>query len=355
MGNSDQPSPRQPYSPPTGYMPPPPPPRDNSGRAIFWVLVGTATGFMLPFCACAFICVFSFAALTSLVDNVTDEGSGPAIGIVELQGVMSTGSGFGATTEHFQKQLDYMAENKDVKAIVIRANSPGGGVHASDEMWYAIKRFKQETGKPVVVYMQSMCASGCLYASSSSDELFANRSALVGSIGVISTFFNFQELLDDIGVEPQVIATGENKDFGSFYRPLTEEEEAYWRSQINIVLENFIDVVANRDGSTLTVDEVRELANGRVWVAPEALNLGLIDQIGYEDDAIAYAASLANISNYRIVEYPFNFSVADILSASANLGELNGYFDLPNAGDLLDSLQQPPLQYRYMGPYEQSR
>ncbi len=246
-----------------------------------------------------------------------------------------------------------MADNNDVEAVVIRANSPGGGVNASDEMWYAVEQFRQDTGKPVVVYMQGLCASGCLYVAAATDELFANRNTLVGSIGVISTFFNAEELLDDIGVEAQVVATGDTKDFGSIFRELTPEEEAFWRIQIGVVLDNFIDVVANRDGSTLTTAQVTELANGRVWIASEALNLGLIDQIGYEDDAIAYAASLAGLRDYRVIEYPFNLSFFEIFSATTNLPNLESYFALPSANDLVDSLQQPPLQYRYLGPYEQ--
>lgn len=356
-GRPPQPLPQQPYrppmQPPMGYMPPPPPPPSNTGKVAFWVIAAMATGFFLPICACAFICVVSFASLTALSSDLAGEETGPAVGVIELVGPISTGGGFGATTENFQAQLDYMAENDDVEAVVIRANSPGGGVNASDEMWYAVDQFRQETGKPVVVYMQGTCASGCLYVAAAADELFANRNTLVGSIGVISTFFNAEELLNDIGVEAQVIATGENKDFGSLFREITPEEEAFWREQIGAVLDIFVDVVANRPGSTLSAGQVRELADGRVWIASEALNLGLIDQLGYEDDAIAYAASLAGMGDYRVQEYPYNFGFFEFFSAASEVGELEGYFSLPSTNDLMDSLQQPPLQYRYLGPYDQ--
>lgn len=340
------------------YTPPPPPPSSGSGggigRTVFYVLSSVSVGFFLPICGCLFFCLVSFAGLSALsATNLGDDESGPAVGVVELVGPISAGGGFGASTESFQAQLDYMAENDDVEAVVIRANSPGGGVTASDEMWYAVEQFRQDTGKPVVVYMQGTCASGCLYVAAAADELFANRNSLVGSIGVISTFFNAEELFNEIGVEPQVIATGDSKDFGSFYRELTPDEEEYWRGQIGIVLDNFIDVVATRDGSTLSVSQVTELANGRVWIASEALNLGLIDQIGYEDNAIDYAASLAGMNDYRVLEYPFNFNFAEFFTVATDLEELDGYFALPTANDLINSMQQPPLQYRYLGPYDQ--
>lgn len=346
---------RPPMQPPMGYLPPPaPPPPNNTGKVAFWIITATTTGFFLPICACVFVCIVSFGSLAALSSDFSgDSESGPAVGIVELSGTISTGGGFGASTESFQAQLDYMADNSDVKAVVIRANSPGGGVNGSDEMWYAVEQFRQDTGKPVVVYMQGICASGCLYMAAAADELFANRNTLVGSIGVISTFFSVEELLDDLGIEAEIIASGESKDFGSFFRDITPEEEAYWRTQIEVVLDNFIDVVANRDGSTLSAGDVRELATGQVWIASEAINLGLIDQIGYEDDAVAFAASLAGISNYRVLEYPYNFDFLEIFSVASDLDELEGYFALPTSDDLLNSLQQPPLQYRYLGPYEQ--
>lgn len=343
---------RPPVPPPMAYLPPPPA-SNNTGKIAFWVIAATATGFFLPICACTFVCIVSIASLSALSSDLSGEETGPAVGVIELVGPISTGGGFGATTENFQAQLDYMADHDEVEAVVIRANSPGGGVNASDEMWYALDQFRQDTGMPVVVYMQGTCASGCLYVASAADELFANRNTLVGSIGVISTFFNAEELLEDIGVEAQVIATGETKDFGSLFREITPEEENFWRTQIEIVLDTFIDVVANRPGSTLSTGQVRELADGKVWIAPEALNLGLIDQLGYDEDAIAYAASLAGMRDYRVLEYPFNFDFFEIFNVASNFDTLEGYFALPSTNDLLDSLQQPPLQYRYLGPYDQ--
>jgi protease IV len=354
-------------NPPSGpprYTPPPyynPPPRNegNGGRTVAWVFVSLITGFLLPVCACGLLIAFSLVGLGSLGSDFTgaDTETGPAVGVIDLVGPLTTGDSFNASTGYFQERLDWMADNDDVEALVIRANSPGGGVNASDEMWNMLREFRDDTGKPVVVYMHGTCASGCLYVAAAADELIATRNSIIGSIGVISTFFDASELLDDIGVEITTVETADSKDFGSFYRPLTEEEREFWESQIDVVLENFIEVVANRTGSTLTTGDVSELATGRVWIGEEALNLGLVDALGYEEDALDRAADLAGMNGYRVQEYPFDFNFFNFFNApgfEANLEELTPQqvFALPTTNDLLDSLQQPPLQYRWMGPAE---
>lgn len=365
-GNQSQPNQGP---PPSGYQPRPPqpppyygpPPRNsgNGGTIAVWVLVSLVTGFLLPVCACILLISSSFVGLGALSSSITevDQETGPAVGVIDLNGPLTTGESFSASTGYFQTQLDWMADERDVRALVIRANSPGGGIGASDEMWNSLRQFRDETGKPVVVYMRGTCASGCLYVSAAADELVANRNALIGSIGVISTFFDASELLDDIGVSVDVIVTADSKDFGSFYRPLTDEERQFWASQIDIVLQNFIDVVANRPNSTLSTSDVAELATGRVWIAEEALDLGLVDSLGYEEDALDRAAALANIRNYRVQEYPFDFSFLNIFSgtgfeAALDAVQTEPIFTLPTTNDLLNSVQQPPLQYRWMGPAE---
>jgi protease-4 len=327
--------------------PPAPPPRGND-RTILWVIMAMLMGFFAPICAIALLCSVSVFALNQLFGDFAagDTGSGPAIGIIELEGVIYNGDGPGASEGNMRAQLEWMEKNKDVKAIVIRANSPGGDANASDEIWQAVKGIR----KPVIVSVQGLCASGCLYIASGADEIMATRNSLVGSIGVISTFFNAEALLEKIGVEANVIATGESKDFGSIFRDMTPEEEAYWRTQLEDVLAHFIDVVANRPGSTLSVADVRELATGEVWSAQIALNHGLVDSIGYEDDAVERAAQLVNLRDYRVVEYPFNFSFSDLFVQAAEL-QPESIFNVPSAEELLDKMQQPSLQYRYLGPY----
>lgn len=339
--------PRLPYPPQMMQAPPPRP-----HNTVAWVFVALITGFFLPICACAVLAASSLVGFGAIVNSIDgDSETGPAVGVIDLVGVISTGNGFGASTGRFQEQLDWMADNDDVRALVIRANSPGGGVSPSDEMWNMVQRFRQDTGKPVVVYMHGTCASGCLYVSSAADQLMASRATVVGSIGVISYFFDTSELLADIGVAVEVVETADSKDFGSFFRPLSEDERTFWQGQSELLLDIFIDVLANRPGSTLSLGDVRELATGQVWVASEALDLGLIDELGYEQDALDQAADLAGLgSNYRVQEYPYDFGFFEIFS---NPGfSLDGYFAMPSTDDLMNQLQQPALQYRWMGPYE---
>ena len=342
------------YSPPPPQYASPPPTRNTEGKLVnrtaLWVIAAMSVGFFLPVCACAFLCFSTGIWFNQFADQLQQNEleTGPAIGIIDLSGPILGGDGFGASEGYMRKQIEWMEETSDIKAIVVRANSPGGEVNASDEIWHVLSQVK----KPVVVSVQGICASGCLYIASAADEIHATRSSQVGSIGVISYFFNAEELLDNIGIEPEVIATGDSKDFGSFFRDMTAEEEAFWRDQMNVLLDNFIDAVANRPGSNLSVADVRELATGQVWVAEDALKLGLIDDIGYEEDVIKRAADLAGISNYRVQEYPFDFGIFSAFFNSASSLDTKSIFELPTAQDLSNSLQQPAIQYRYFGPYD---
>lgn len=359
LGDENRPESRMsPSAPMAGRTPPrpypmsPPPPRSSEGRTALWVIIAMLVGFMVPICTCISLVALTFLGFASLVNQFEPEAeTGPAIGIIDLNGIITGGNSFGASRGYLLDQIEWMEKNSDVRAIVVRANSPGGDASASDEIWYALSQVE----KPVVISMQGLCASGCLYIASAGDEIFATRNSLVGSIGVISTFFNAEELIDEIGVEVEVIATGNSKDFGSLFRELTPEEEAYWREQIAVTLDHFIQTVANRPGSQLSTGQVRELATGEVWVAPIAFDLKLIDQIGYEEQAIERAADLANLRNYRLQEYPLEFNLLRLFSPTSFLQDVpEGLFELPNTYDVLESFQQPALQYRYFGPYDGS-
>jgi len=233
-----------------------------------------------------------------------------------------------------------------VKAIVVRANSPGGDANASDIIWERLARVQ----KPVLVSVNGLCASGCYYIAMGADpnEIYATPNSLIGSIGVISQFINVQELADELGIEVEVVATGENKDFGSLFRPLSEEEKAYWREQLAVTLENFLTRVEG-GRPNLTRADIEALANGRVWSASIAQDMGLIDGILYPQDVYQRAAELGGIrrSDFRLIESPY---VPDIFSLLGSAGLQNG-LTLPDANDVLDSLQQAPIQYRYLGPY----
>lgn len=329
-----------------------PPPRRPGLSTPFWVLIAVVVGFMLPICACAVLMVGSFATLTRLASEFeeqayTDPSDEPGVGIIKLEGPIYQGDGISAASETVIRDIDWMEDNDNVKAIVVLANSPGGDANASDVIWNRLA----QVDKPVLVAVDGLCASGCYYIAmaATQNEVYATPNSLVGSIGVISTFFNIEELAADVGVEVNIVATGENKDFGSLFRDMTPEEESYWREQIAVIFDNFISRVVS--GRQMTEGEVRELANGRVWSAKFAQELGLIDGILYPSEVMERAADLGGLDpdDFRKIESPYEPTILDLL-----FSESPGFstkIELPDANDLNNMLQQGPIQYRYYGPY----
>lgn len=340
--------------PPPRRNPVPPPPR--SGVSVAWVFLSAMIGFMLPVFACGFL-IFatfvSFGAFATSFDTAETE-TGPGIGVLDLTGPITTGNGIGASSERMLEAIDWLEDERDVRAVVVLANSPGGDANASDVIWNRLSQMS----KPVYVAIDGICASGCYYIAMAAtpDQIYATPNSLVGSIGVISTFFNVDELLEDIGVDINNVTTGGSKDFGSPFREMTPDEEQYWRDQINVVYENFITVVSGGRANHLTRGDVRELADGRVWAASISQNLGLIDGILYPEEVMDEAANQVKLGrNYRVIRAPIEPTFLDLFSASSAEVEplLDGSIEveLPTAQDLLNSMQQSSLQYRYYGPF----
>jgi protease-4 len=214
-------------------------------------------------------------------------------------------------------------ENEDVKAVVLRVNSPGGSGLASEIIWREVKLTSNV--KPVVVSMGNLAASGGYYISCPADYIFALPNTITGSIGVFGMIPNIQELMNDkLGITVDGVKTNHSSDFGSIMRPFTPEEGAFIQKQV----EDFYDVFTNRvaDGRGVTQAEVDSIGQGRVWSGVNAIEIGLIDEIGGLDDAVKKAVSLAELGDdYRIWEYPekedfMNKLMSDMsISASENL------------------------------------
>lgn len=201
------------------------------------------------------------------------------------------------------RELKSAAEDDDVKAVVLAVDTPGGTVSGSDELYQAIVKFKKETAKPVVVSMQGMATSGGYYISAPADKIFAERSCMTGSIGVIVTSFTVEKLMKEWGVESEVIKSGKLKDAGSLFRSLTEEERAYWQDMIDKMFAQFLGVVTSNRGDHVTEEKLRSL-EGKILLAEDAKEIGLVDEVGYESDAIAAAKTLAGLGEkVRIVTY----------------------------------------------------
>jgi len=327
----------------------------QTNRSPLWALGGAAVGFTLPFLgiACiAALCLFSLLAMSGMTASRTTQSevhlsgplSGPAVAVIDIDGeiVSGTPGTIGVSSLAVSGDIIPLVKragaDTEIKAVLLRVNSPGGSVVASDEIYHALKG----CGKPIVVSMGEMAASGGYYISMAGQYLVANPNTLTGSIGVISEFPEASQLMKNLGVTVAVIKSGSVKDLGSMYRPMTDEEKALWQNVIDETYESFVQIVA--DGRHMPVDKVRELADGRVFTGRQALALGLIDALGYEEDAIAKAAALGGIKGTpRVIRLAP--PAVSLLSAllSGRLGQ-SLLSDL-SLGDLL----APKMEYRWTG------
>jgi len=200
-------------------------------------------------------------------------------------------------------RLQKATEDKWIKGIILRLDTPGGEVTASDILFNEVKNFREKTGIPVVSLMMGVAASGGYYIAAASDHIIAHPSTITGSIGVISIFPNLEELFAKIGIEVNVIKSGEMKDSCSVFRDMTDGDKAVFQEVVNEMYQKFLDVVVlGRDGA-LSLEELKPIADGRIYTAQQALKLKLIDEIGYFDRALAKVKSLANIADARVITF----------------------------------------------------
>lgn len=203
-----------------------------------------------------------------------------------------------------------LADDDDVKAVVIRINSGGGSAYASEQIWRAVQLVKAK--KPVVVSMGGMAASGGYYMSCSANWIVAEPTTLTGSIGIFGMFPDASGLLTEkLGVKFDEVKTNKNSGFGTMARPFSEEEMGYLSAYIDRGYKLFRQRVA--DGRRLSTDAVEKIAQGRVWLGQDALKIKLVDQLGGLDDAVAKAAKLAKVNDYYTAEYPAKASWMDDL------------------------------------------
>lgn len=203
------------------------------------------------------------------------------------------------------ERLERAAADPLVKAVILRLDTPGGEVTASDIVYHEVLRFKERTGRPVVGLMMSVAASGGYYIASACDAIIAHPSTLTGSIGVISIYPSVEALMAKIGIKVDVIKSGPAKDSGSPFRDMTEEEKRTFQAIIDEYYEGFLAVVAKGRQGKIAAADLRRIADGRVYTAPQALKLGLIDAIGYFDDAFAKARDLASLRAAKLVSYTY--------------------------------------------------
>lgn len=211
-------------------------------------------------------------------------GSG-SVALVKIEGLL-------VASEKVVNELNDYAEDGSIKAIVLRIDSPGGGVVASQEIYNAVKNARKE-GKKVVASMGSVAASGGYYIAAAADKIVANPGTLTGSIGVKMEFASVEKLLEKIGVKGMVVKAGEYKDMGSPFRDMTAEEKKLLQGVIDDVHLQFIDAVA--EGRGLPASEVKAIADGRIFTGRQAMSLKLVDAMGDLGDSITLAGSIAGI------------------------------------------------------------
>ncbi len=217
---------------------------------------------------------------------------GDAVAVVDIEGVLTY------DFDKIEEIKDYREDDR-IKAVLLRVNSPGGGVAASQALYQEIRKTRDE--KPVVVTMGTVAASGGYYVACAADSIVAHEGTITGSIGVIAEYLRTEELFRKIGLDVTVIKSGKFKDVGSPYRPMTDEEKAYIGTLLDRVYEQFLRTVS--EGRGLPLDRIRELAEGRLYTGEEAVELGLVDKIGTYEDALLMAARMGGISGEpRVVE-----------------------------------------------------
>jgi protease IV len=260
-------------------------------RVFLWVVIGGGAFFLFV------MAVFTMVYLT-MQDETTGGGFrsfGDKIAVVELEGVI-------LTPREVVRQLKRYGDDRSVKAIVLRINTPGGGAAASQEIHSMVKRLRKDNDKHIVASIESVGASGGYYVAAAADQIFADPASVVGSIGVIAQWYNYAELVKWAKLKEVILKAGEMKDAGSPTRDLTPAERKYFQDIIDDMHAQFINAVA--EGREMEMEEVRRLADGRVWTGAQALELGLIDQLGDFHDAVYAAAEAVGIRGEPVIIRP---------------------------------------------------
>lgn len=243
----------------------------------------------------------SLESMKNVIRNVPKDKSGNLIAIYYAEGEIDDTK----TKDHIGalrviKDLKKIEQDDNIKALVLRVNSPGGSAFGSEQIWKQIKEIKLK--KPVVVTMGDYAASGGYYISCNADYIFAQPTTLTGSIGIYGMIPEASELIEKLGINFETVGTNKFADMMSFTRPMTAEEGALLQKHINEGYELFVTRCA--DGRKTGIDDIKKIAEGRVWTGSMAKELGLVDELGGIDDAIEKAKQLAEIESYSIVTYP---------------------------------------------------
>src|ERR1700694_4402020 len=289
------------------------------GRSRIWIWLLVGGGLFALFVVAVFTLVFlSFGGQ----NEQSFSGFGSRIAVVELDGVIFS-------PKQIVPQLKKFADDDSVKAIILHVNSPGGGVAASEEIYREVKRIRDEKKKRIVASISTVGASGAYYISSATNKIYADNGSVVGSIGVISEWVNYGDLMRWAHLKPEVLTVGEVKSTGDPSRDLTPKERAYLQSLIDRMYGQFVKAVA--EGRHAKVEDIKSIADGRVWTGEEALSMHMIDQVADFEAAVDDTAKAVGISGKPVLVHPEKDrkTVLDLL-----FGDISEW--LPSREKLLD-------------------
>jgi protease-4 len=255
-------------------------------------------------------CTFNFPLFPGpgpLRETQVSGTGGAKVLLIEISGMISSQEkeGFLPTPSllaRIKEQLTRAAQDDSIKAVVLRINTPGGTVTASDIIHHELKTFKTSRKLPIVASIMDLGTSGGYYIAVAADTVMAHPSSVTGSIGVIMLTINARGLLEKVGVEATAVTSGPRKDMGSPFRVMTGEERAIFQGLIDSFYQRFLSVV--QEGRPhLQMDQIKKLADGRIYTGDQAKASGLVDEIGYLEDAIELAKKKANLTEARVVTY----------------------------------------------------
>jgi protease-4 len=238
--------------------------------------------------------------------QLSGTGAGKVL-LLDLSGVISSQDKEGLVPHPnmlatFKEELTRASKDEKIKAVVVRINSPGGTVTASDILYHELREFKIKKKVPVIASMMDVAASGGYYLAMAADNILVHPSTVTGSIGVIMLTVNARGLLEKVGVEASAITSGPRKDMGSPFRVMTPEERGIFQSVIDSFYQRFLTVV-QEGRPNLSAEQIKKLADGRIYSGDQAKAAGLIDEIGYLDDAVELAKKKAGLTEARVVTY----------------------------------------------------
>jgi len=275
--------------------------------------------------------------VTPLKEQVVEGKGDPKILLLNISGFISEKSrsdrlklqSSPSLVAEVREALQKAEKDNDIKGVIIKINSPGGTVTASDIIYHELMNFREKKQVPVYACITALGTSGAYYLASAADRVFSHPTAVTGSIGVIALKFNVEGLMTKLGVEEETVKSGDKKDLFSPFRELTSEEREIMQSIIDELHQRFLDVVLNQRGKVLTRESLEKLADGRIYTAGSALKLHLIDEIMYMDEVINEMKETLGIKDASIISYNRNGGFAGTIyssspAASSSLADMVG-------------------------------